>query len=46
MNFCRNNRDQCDRDRQECYRLIESTGSPINHHCNAALVFAIITRKI
>ena len=44
--FCQSNKQQCDRERNECYELILSRGTQINHHCNAALVFAIITCKI
>lgn len=41
--FCRTNPTQCAQDREECYRLIDSNGTVVNHHCNAAMAFTIIT---
>jgi len=41
--FCRTNPTQCAQDREECYRLIDSNGTAVNHHCNAAMAFTIIT---
>ena len=43
--FCRTNPTQCAQDREECYRLIDSNGTAVNHHCNAAMAFTIITGK-
>lgn len=44
--FCRTNPTQCAQDREECYRLIDSNGTAVNHHCNAAMAFTIITGKV